>query len=126
MITVYHLKVGGNGGGVFAFDESNLAHRIYSSLRPKEEEIAEAWKQGLYQKIATVDSSSLDEAYSLTNNGPISWSMDRNPGVNVESPLREDNGVKRGHRSSSIGDIFVLEETMYAVDFSGFKKLEFG
>lgn len=78
---------------------------------------------------------ALERAYEATQNVFGSWSKgpmfgqepnpdyNRVPGVEVQvlEPLRIIKGVEYGHRSSMVGDKFVIGDFTYEVDFVGFK-----
>jgi len=80
----------------------------------------------------------LEQAFTATQNINGSWSRgthlpdgtrnrDFNPFVTVVAPLPRYLGEERGHRSSSVGDGFLLitptERTMYRVEGCGFAKV---
>lgn len=68
--------------------------------------------QGMYQKVALVETKDLDKAFELTNHIDQDWT--ENKGV---TPLKLMN------RSSSVGDIFVLDNEAYIIKSLGFEKL---
>jgi len=77
--------------------------------------IAKAMLEGEYSAIAVVESNDRDDAYRLTNHIECDWR--ENDGV-VAIPGRE-------YRSTSVGDIFEMEDgSMYIVANMGFKKIE--
>lgn len=65
-----------------------------------------------FEYVADVESNDKNVAYQLTNSIESYWG--ENDGV-------EEYGEK--HRSTSVGDIMVCEDGIYAVDTCGFKKL---
>jgi hypothetical protein len=80
-------------------------------------------------------NDALEYAYRWTQNIHGSWSMgetfdhcdngDFNPNVTVVKPLRTwSDGQKMGHRSSSVGDLFVVDGQIYICDSFGFKLYE--
>ena len=79
---------------------------------PKEEQIIEGLKKGIYSKVAQVDSVDLEEAYMKTNSMDYHWSG--NEGV-IQ--------IGTQNRSTSVGDIEVLNDKIYIVSEVGFKQL---
>lgn len=81
--------------------------------------------------------AALEFAYYWTNNVEGSWSKsqwaedarnwDWNPNVEVLKPIMTLNGVKYGHRSSMVGDRFILDDgthkSAYEVMPSGFRRI---
>lgn len=88
-------------------------------------------------KVAVKDSlitmEALEVAYRLTQNLEGSWSMgeyidgklnpDWHPAVEVLQPLEVIKGQEWGHRSSMIGDVFLVDGREYQVDTFGFKRI---
>lgn len=82
--------------------------------------------------------AGLEYAYRWTNNIDGSWSKgeeivmegqlydnpDYNENVKVLAPLREFMGRTLGHRSSSVGDMMIVDGESYKVAAFGFKKME--
>jgi len=68
---------------------------------------------------------ALEFAFMATQNLEGSWSKPGNPdwrdSTTVVAPLRVHNGHIYGHRSSMMGDRFVLDGTPYEVASFGFK-----
>lgn len=99
-----------------------------------------------YEKVAEVNTDfihgietveqALEYAYRWTNNIDGSWSIkdevfidgfnntDFNPYITVIKPLITYNGRQYGHRSSDVGDIFVVDGARYRCDNIGFSNLE--
>ena len=83
--------------------------------------------------VATVDAFGrggteevLDYAFRWTQNLEGSWSTkdgnpDNNTDVTVIAPLPVHDGRTMGHRSSMVGDIFILDGVRYRVDSFGFE-----
>lgn len=80
-------------------------------------------------------NSALEWAFRRTQNIEGSWSqgmyfddgeknLDYHPDVIVMEEIETINGKKYGHRSSMMGDIFVIDGKRYEVDFIGFKEAE--
>jgi hypothetical protein len=83
-------------------------------------------------------NAGLEYAYRWTNNIDGSWSKgeeivmdghlydnpDFNPNVKVLAPLPNFNGRTLGHRSSSVGDMMIVQGEAYKVASFGFKKME--
>lgn len=79
---------------------------------------------------------ALETAHMLTQNIEGSWSrgptfedgdepnLDYDERIEVLVPLEEYEGRLYGHRSSMIGDLFVIDGQKYEVDFSGFKEID--
>lgn len=78
-----------------------------------EEAIAARFRAGEYEKVATVATDSLNEAYDLTNSGSYHW--DENPGV-VAMPGRQ-------RRSTAVGDVVEVLGRLYIVAPSGWSDL---
>lgn len=74
----------------------------------KIEEISEE----LLEKVADVDTDSLDVAYTLTNSLEDSWTKNKKV-IAACSELR----------STSMGDVLIRENIAYMVATSGFKKI---
>ena len=81
------------------------------------------------------DMDACEYAFTRTQNIFGSWSMgptfedgeqneDFSENVEVIMPLMTVNGRKYGHRSSMIGDIFVVNGNIYVCDTFGFKLYE--
>lgn len=72
--------------------------------------------------------SALEYAYRFTNNVDGSWSkkigLDANDDVEVIGSLPVINGTEYGIRSSSMGDVFKIDDDEYQVAMIGFKKLD--
>ena len=70
--------------------------------------------EGKFTHVADVMTNNKDAAFHLTNNIGFHWSMNQNVYPFV-----------KGHksRSTSVGDIFVCADAMYAVTNSGFQIL---
>jgi hypothetical protein len=82
--------------------------------------------------------AGLEYAYRWTNNLDGSWSQgeefsydgrlydnpDFNPNVKVLAPLPNHFGRTIGHRSSSVGDIMIVDGEAYKVASFGFEKME--
>ena len=89
--------------------------------------------------IATVDTpcavheEACEYAYRWTQNIMDSWSMngagDGNDNVKVVEPLHVDESGKAwGHRSSAMGDHFLVDGTLYkcaSIGFEAAEKIEF-
>lgn len=67
-----------------------------------------------YNLVATVDSDSLDDAYTLTNSINHGWWENEN----VTSNFKED-----GCRSTMMGDIIRMNDETYVVAYAGFIKI---
>lgn len=71
---------------------------------------------------------ALEYAWRYTNNIDGSWSLklgfDASPNVEVVGSLPIIDGKAFGIRSSMVGDIFVVDDDQYIVDFMGFEKLD--
>jgi hypothetical protein len=78
--------------------------------------------EGVYVAVAEYAGDKLEDAYRLTQNGVVtdSWTLEPPEGLTpLVEPIEED-GEKYGHRSSSMGDIFVVDGEMFVVDTVGF------
>jgi hypothetical protein len=96
------------------------------------------------QAVAVVDydgnniEDAMQYAFRWTQNLDGSWSqgedisidgylcdnLDYNEKVKVLAPLRNHLGRTYGHRSSSVGDIMIVEGESYKVASFGFEKIE--
>ena len=109
MIIVYQNK---NQDCMFRVDKSIL-FRFLASTKPNHELIdIEREFVNDFEYVADVESNNMDDAYRLTNSIEFYW------GDNEEV---EEHGSR--HRSTSVGDILVCEDGIYAVAMSGFKLL---
>ena len=114
MITVLHMTV------------ETMPREVYLNLTvPCEEHIRSARARaalaaGHYEVVARVDSDDLEHAWMVTNNIDSSWSLDPWPTVEVSKPLPTIKGRAYGHRSSMVGDVFVLNGSVHVVDSFGF------
>lgn len=100
-------------------------------------------EKATHEKVAevTLDAArsvedALEYAWRWTNNLDGSWSIqkmifengmlngDYNASVKVCKPLTSHEGKEYGHRSSMMGDHFVVEGVIYNVSMVGFKKVE--
>lgn len=109
MIIVYHNT---NQDNMFRVD-NGILFRFDSSTQIEQELINIQRKYvNDFEYVADVDTNDMNEAYQLTNS--IEWYWGENEGV-------EEYGEK--HRSTSVGDIFVCEDGVYAVAMTGFKLL---
>ena len=71
--------------------------------------------EGKFTHVADVNTDNKDTAFNLTNHIDTSWQENKN--VNPASDRRE--------RSTSIGDIFVCDDAVYAVEGHGFAILHY-
>jgi hypothetical protein len=100
-------------------------------------------EQTTYEKVAEVTfdtarsvEEALEYAWRWTNNIDGSWSIqkmvfengmfngDYNAAVKVCKPLISHQGREYGHRSSMMGDRFIVDGVAYKVAMAGFKKVE--
>lgn len=66
-----------------------------------------AFAEGLYRKVADLDTDSLNEAYGWTQNGEQGWAY--NPPAEIRLFANDDQ------RSTSVGDVIVDHEGMHHV-----------
>lgn len=77
----------------------------------------------------------LEHAFRATQNIAGSWSRgpfyedgtvnpDYEEGIRVAAPLPVHGGVVYGHRSSMVGDVFIMDGVTYEVGVVGFKELK--
>ena len=81
-----------------------------------------------YTVAAIIDTSSLELAYKLMQNGVVtdSWTFDPPPGLTPISPPLTHNGRLYGNRSASMGDLFEMDDgTLFVCADFGFNKLDF-
>jgi hypothetical protein len=76
------------------------------------EVIQKAISQGLYQKVAHVNTQDLEKAFHLTNQIDSNWTENK-----------EVTALTQHNRSSSVGDIFVLNNEAHFIQSIGFQKL---
>lgn len=75
--------------------------------------VAELYTMGMYKKVGTVMCSDLNAAFNLTQNTDRhSWTQNRGVG-----PVDDQPG---GYRSTSVGDIIVLDNQPYVIRGVGF------
>ena len=86
----------------------------------KPEAVAAAWRDKLYTKVADVATDDLEVAFRLTNNIDTSWSLEPDRRVILAGPVRNF----KGHRSSSMGDVFVQGGKAKYVAMFGFEDLD--
>jgi hypothetical protein len=125
-VEVYHLQISKEGREdpevrSLHFDLISLFSKSESGSTDKEKITAvfsgEHRDSGLfYVKVADVKGDDLDIAFSSTNNIENPWKD--NP--NVEVP-KDFNGP---FRSTSIGDVMVLDENVFGVSPLGFTRLQ--
>ncbi len=88
---------------------------------PAVEDVLEAFDLGIdpsaddaYGHVASVNTDSMDEAYTRTNHLYGNW---------CDELTRNELGLVKGngkHRSTSVGDVFVCQDGIYLVDRLGF------
>lgn len=111
MITVYQIKLTDQDYNIANTQGFEAAPRVHAKTNLQFG--AKHWKNeyaALFTPVFEVHVNDLDEAFEETN----LW---ENPSVVTRLP-----GV-RGH-SSSVGDIFKMNDEFYMVDTFGFTKLE--
>ncbi len=107
MITVFHMNDATWEQSIrYRFGEGKLV-AFHNRLETK---------QGM-DKVAEVDTDSLDKAYELTNNINDSWA--KNSGVTVF-------GGKKGYRSTDVGDVMFDGAHAWVVAGCGFINLDTG
>lgn len=107
MIIVYH-----NTNRDFSFNvDSNILSRFDSSTVPKHEVVFPEFAND-FEYVAEVDTNLKDVAYLKTNSIANYWG--ENEGV-------EEYGKE--NRSTSVGDVLVTEDGVYAIAMFGFKLL---
>ncbi|RWL23356.1 MAG: hypothetical protein EOR63_32235 [Mesorhizobium sp.] len=113
----------------FAKDEARHAQLILGFGIADSEGLKELYRdallEGLFDHVADIDGDDLDYGYMATNNETISASWSRTPaeGVFPVAPtfhLGED-GRKYGRRSTSIGDLVLVDGRFQAVASMGFR-----
>jgi hypothetical protein len=73
-----------------------------------------AFEQGGFEMVGIVTSEDLDDAYRLTNHIERNWTENDE----VATPVDVEP------RSTSVGDIFVLDDGVHLVSPSGFTKIK--
>ena len=111
------------------FTDIQIIHRAYEDL----DEIGRVANVRVYSD--TDVESNLEYAYRITQNVHGSWSRDKympsgdlngdyNPWIKEIKPLKVDKNSKEwGHRSTSEGDLLVLDGTTYKVAGFGFQEV---
>ena len=93
---------------------------VYHHSMPKfsEQDYRDCWPGSCYHKVATVTANSLDQVFELTNHIDKPWF--KNAGVVVS-----DSGLHGYHRSTSVGDVIVNDNTgsAHGVAHFGFEPL---
>ena len=115
MIDVYHMN-----------RDKMTSDQRWSVSSPVDSQATDAkalYDAGLYDKVATVDTTELETAWHLTNSIHTSWSVEPDSRVTVIAPLRVSEGKTYGLKSSEMGDIFVQDGTLYVVADVGFTAL---
>lgn len=124
MITLLHIK----------HDASSLERNAYieamSGFGPAErqrEAIKLLLSKGLYSVAALIEGDDMEEAFEMTQNGVRSDSWSQRPPKGVVAVggegYHELNGKRYGYKSTSVGDIMMLNGEMYYVASFGFEKL---
>jgi hypothetical protein len=72
----------------------------------------ETLKKGLFECVATVETDDLDNAFENTNSITQPWHLN----TNVKA-------VRCENRSTSVGDLFKMENKFYVVESRGWKEL---
>ena len=94
-----------------AQDDKAFDARLSGSTRA----VADLYGLGAYRKVATVRAADLSEAFEVTQNGEeIAWI--KKPGVQTEE-------LAESCRSTSVGDLFVVDGQAYIVQGLGFGAL---
>ncbi len=105
-ITVYHLTLGGLRKG---FDDVGRQQgRIATATK-----LRDAMRDNRYRRVGTILADSLNDAFRITNSIEDSWT--KNPEVLGVAP--------GGHRSTSVGDVFVMNGIPHVVSSMGFTEL---
>lgn len=76
------------------------------------QEVTAAFKAGQYEKVAEVNTDDMEKAFELTNHIDSDWT--KNADV---TPLTTKN------RSTSVGDVMVMNGEHYLVGMLGFVKI---
>ncbi len=88
--------------------------------------VAKALAEGLYLAVATMEGSDVHAAFRATQNGPVeSWSREAPGGIVPlgEGTIDSPRGPL-GYRTSSTGDLFVVDGVVHVVDRSGISPTE--
>lgn len=80
-----------------------------------QEHVREFFENGKYEFVGTVDTDDLDKAYHLTNHIQHNWTKNED----VDAPSEKV-------RSSSVGDIFQIDDKYFVVGGCGFDEIELG
>jgi hypothetical protein len=116
----------------------NVFHKSYNAFG---QETGYEHVANVYPPMHNDINEALEYAYRYTQNLDGSWSMgemindysnpmfmidnpDYNPDIEVVKPISTYNGRPCGHRSSSVGDIFIIAGVNYEVASFGFKEIE--
>lgn len=116
MIEVYHIRydVSGEQRREVTWVQDDASH---------DAAVLALWNATGYQQVAVVDTDDLEVAWALTNNIHTSWSMEPDRRVRVTAPLPVIDGETYGHKSSEVGDVFVLNGARHIAASCGFRKL---
>jgi len=86
----------------------------------------EAFEDGLYDEVATIEGDDLEYVFTATNNGVLSdsWSRNPPPGVTPTFPnVHIEKGVEYGRRSTSVGDLVEKDGMLHLVAAIGFREI---
>jgi hypothetical protein len=122
VIEVYHLRI----ENVNTRAEAHiLTFRFQPDDATRIAAAEAAWKAGVYDHVASIDAEAdrLELAYQLTNNVDTSWSETPDPRVTVRAPLPVYQGATYGLRSTSMGDILMVDGRRWLVVAFGFEEV---
>ena len=79
--------------------------------------------KGLYKLMCEVDTDRPEYAYKLTQNGVVtdSWTLEPPQGLKVLVAPIEKDGKTYGHRSTSMGDVMIIDNKVFVVATFGFE-----
>lgn len=81
-------------------------------IRPQASDVTELAEQGMYIKVAQVQTEDLEQAFELTNHIDKDWQSNK-----LVTALTEKA------RSTSVGDLCVRNEEVFVVSSIGFEKM---
>lgn len=124
MITLLHIK---HNASELARDAYLDAMTGLGSAERQRAAIKSLLEKGLYSVAALIEGDDMEEAFEMTQNGVRSDSWSQRPPKGVIAVggegYHEVNGKRFGYKSTSVGDIMVLNGEMHYVASFGFEKL---
>lgn len=94
-------------------------------MHPTPERVVAGLKAGLFKAVAVAETDDLDDIYRRTQNGVVhvSWSRAEDPiirALGTGTVISKKTGEHFGYRSSSMGDLLLIDDRLLYVDTFGF------